>query len=40
VRDGVTDAAIVGLAGPVLPEAPDEGSKVREMPEWDLGGGG
>jgi len=36
VRVGVTDAPILGLAGPALPEAPDKGRKIREMPGRDL----
>ncbi len=33
---GVTDAAILGLAGPVLPEGPDEGRQVCKMAKRDL----
>ena len=32
-------APILSLAGPVLPEFPDEGREIREMGGWDLGGG-
>ena len=33
-------APVLSLAGPVLPEFPDEGREIREMGGWDLGGGG
>ncbi len=36
---GVARAPGPRLAVPVLPEASDEGSQVREMSERDLGGG-
>jgi len=35
-----TGAAVLSLAGPVLPESADEGREIREMGGWDLGGGG
>ena len=36
MRVGVTDAAVPGLADPVLPEGPDEGRKVCKMAKRDL----
>jgi hypothetical protein len=40
VRVGVTEASLLGLAGPMLPEDPDEGGEVSEMRSRDQRGGG
>src|SRR5512142_70120 len=40
VRGGVTGAAVAGLAGPVLPQAPNERCQVGQMSGRDLHGGG
>jgi hypothetical protein len=40
VRVGIAEAAVLGLAGPVLPEDPDEGGEVREVRRRDQRGGG
>ncbi len=40
VRVGVTEAPVLGLAGPVLPQAANKHRQVGRMPGRDLHGGG
>jgi hypothetical protein len=35
-----TDTPVLGLAGPALPEPPDEGREIRKMSDGDICGGG